>query len=174
MAGLLAIAFFSCSSPAPQQHVNGIQQELFDIPSFIQQQIDSLKQANPTINKTVIKDMQEETKALPIKDWESEFSSFKAIDLNKPAYAGFIDIDTVDGVLEYNFTNPDLDLSCVRIAFDDQGKVKMLSVDKHVHNTLYQTSEFLVYETGNFYIVEKNQKVLLMGDNYYKVQGNLK
>ena len=170
----LALILHACSSPEAEQKADPKAQVYFDIPSFIQNEIDSLKQANPTVNKTVTKDKEEETKDLKIKDWDNEFSSFKSIDLNKPAYAGFIELDTVDSVVEYNFTNPDLDLACVRIAFDEQGKVKMLSVDKHVKNTLYQTSEFLVYEKGNFYIVEKNQKVRVMGENYYKVQGNLK
>lgn len=170
----LALGLHACSSPEVEKKSEQKAQAYFDIPSFIQQEIDSLKQANPTVNKTVTKDKEEETKDLKIKDWDNEFSSFKAIDLNKPAYAGFIELDTVDSVIEYNFTNPDLDLACVRIAFNEEGKVKMLSVDKHVKNTLYQTSEFLVYEKGNFYIVEKNQKVRVMGENYYKVQGNLK
>lgn len=174
VASILATAMFACTSPQQEQQAKQEQPAYFDIPAFIQTEIDSLKVKNPTVEKTVTKDKESETKSLAIKNWDNELSSFKAIDLNKPAYHGFIEVDTVDQVLQYAFTNPELDLSCVRISLDPQGQVKMISVEKHVKNTLYQTNEFLVYEKGNFYIVEKTQQVKAMGENYYKVQGNLK
>jgi len=169
---LITAAFYSCSNNQEQKQVNDPNQEIyFDIPSYFQKEIDSLASANPDINKTVKKDDSEEIKKLKIKDWKIELSSFQAIDLNKSAYAGFVKVDTVDSVLQYSFTNPKLDLSCVRIKLDQSGKAEMISIQKEVRNTLYKTSEFLVYEKNKFYLVEKNQQVKVMGDNYYKVQG---
>ena len=166
----ITAAFYSCGNKEQQAKIEN-QEKLFDLPSFFQKEIDSLAALNPDVNKTVKKDENEESKKLKIKDWAVELSSFKAIDLNKPAYAGFVKVDTADSVIQYTFTNPELDLSCVRIKLDQQGQPKMISVEKEVRNTLYKTSEFLVYEKNNFYLVEKNQHVKVMGDNYYKDQG---
>lgn len=167
----ITAAFYGCSNPNNQKKEIAAQEHFFDIPGFFQKEIDSLTAANPSVNKTVKKDDTEETKNLKIKDWNVELSSFYAIDLNKPAYAGYVKVDSADSVIQYSFSNPDLDLSCVRIKLDNLGQPEMISVEKEVRNTLYKTSEFLVYEKNKFYLVEKNQQVKVMGDNYYKVQG---
>ena len=167
---LVTAAFYACGNNEQQAKLS-TQEKLFDLPNYFNKEIDSLSSLNPEVNKTVRKDDSEETKRLKIKDWAVELSSFKAIDLNKPAYTGFVKVDTVDAVIQYHFTNPELDLSCVRIQLDTNGHPKMISVEKQVKNTLYRTSEFLVYEKNKFYLVEKNQQVKVMGDNYYRVQG---
>jgi len=167
---LFTAVILSCNSTSSVKNSN-LKDKHFNIPNFIQHEIDSLKQLNPTIKKTVFKDTVEETKSLPIKNWENEFSSFKSIDLNKSAYTDFIKVDTLENVLEYSFSNPDLDLSCVRISLDQNGNPHMISIQKKVKNNLYRTSEILVYEKNKFYMVEKNQDVKVMGENYYKVLG---
>ncbi|WP_422797330.1 hypothetical protein [Sphingobacterium sp. HJSM2_6] len=162
----------SCQQASKPAASDQLKQTYFDVPQFIQTEIDSLKKRNPVIQKTVFKDQEEETKSMKISDWDAEFASFKNIDLNKPAYAGQIAVDTIDQVVQYHFLNPKSDLSCVRIQLDSLGNPMMLSIEKQVKNKLYQTSEFLVYEKGSFYLLEKNQDVQVMGENYYKVQGN--
>ena len=170
-AVIITAAFSSCSTGNQEKKDSSNQEKYFDIPAFFQKEIDSLASINPEINKTVKKDDQEESKKLKIKDWQIELSSFQAIDLNKPAYAGFVKVDSTDSLIQYSFTNPELDLSCVRIKLNKEGNPEMISVEKEVRNTLYKTSEFLVYEKDKFYLVEKNQQVKVMGENYYKVQG---
>ncbi len=167
---IFTAAFSACNSKIETQKT-GSQEKFFDIPTFFQQEINALSIQNPDIKKTVKKDDKEETKTLKIKDWNTELSSFQAIDLNKQAYAGYIKVDTSDSVIQYSFTNPDLDLSCVRIKLDKKGNPEIISIEKEVRNTLYNTAEFLVYEKNKFYLVEKNQHVKVMGENYYKVQG---
>ena len=167
---LFTAVTLSCNSTDSVEN-NNLAVKHFNIPAFIQHEIDSLKQLNPLIQKTVFKDTVEETRSLQIKNWENEFSSFKSIDLNKSAYADFIKVDTLQNVLEYSFSDPDLDLSCVRVSLDQNGNPQMISIQKKVKNNLYKTSEILVYEKSKFYMVEKNQDVKVMGQNYYKVLG---
>ncbi|GAA4130809.1 hypothetical protein GCM10022216_00240 [Sphingobacterium kyonggiense] len=154
-----------------QDNPNG-KPKYFDLPDYFQKEIDLLSKANPEIEKTVSKDDLEETKRLKIKDWELEFSSFKNIDLNKSAYAEFIQVDSANNVLQYSFNNPKSDLSCVRIEMDSLGQPKIISIQRDVVNNLYHTAEFLVYEKGKYYLVEKKQDVKVMGDNQYRVLGN--
>jgi len=168
---LITAVTLGCSSPNSSQQNNLSNISHFDIPNYIQTEIDSLQNLNPLIHKTVIKDTVEEKRSLHIKNWDTEFSSFKSIDLNKPAYTEYIKVDTIGNVLEYSFENGDLDLSCVRISLDQNGNPLMISIQKNVKNNLYKTSELLVYEKSKFYMVEKDQDVKVMGQNYYKVLG---
>lgn len=174
---VLAVSSFSMliscqqNEKQSQANLNG-KPKYFDLPAYFQKEIDLLSKANPVIEKTVSKDDLEETKRLKIKDWELEFSSFKNIDLNKSAYAEFIQVDSTNGVLQYSFNNPKSDLSCVRIEMDSLGQPKVISIQRDVVNNLYHTAEFLVYEKGKYYLVEKKQDVKVMGDNQYRVLGN--
>ena len=59
----------------------------------------------------------------------------------------------------------------MRVRLDRQGKPEMVSIERKVESSLYTTTEFLAYEKDNFYLVEKDQKVLLLGDNFYRVEG---
>lgn len=143
-----------------------------NLPEFFQQEIDSLEQTDPLVTKTVRKDDQEEQRELHIKNWNTELASFRMVDLNKPAYAGSIQADTTaDGKLQFRITDPKADLSYVSIGFDSAGDLEMISIERDVENSLYHTVELLVYEKGRSYLVEKKQKVLLLGDNFYKVEG---
>ncbi len=171
VVGLLGL-LMACSDPTTKANGNSEKVVYFDLPSYFQKEIDSLKKLDPVVEKTVAKDEQEETKKLKIKDWEAEFASFKNIDLNKSAYAEFIQVDSSDNLLEYSFNDPKSDLSCVRIELDGTGNPKVITVQRDVKNNLYHTSEFLMYEKGKYYIVEKNQDVKVMGANKYKVQGH--
>lgn len=168
---LFTAVTLSCNSRNTSQQNNLSNIKHFDIPNYMQNEIDSLQNLNPLIHKTVIKDTVEETRSLHIKNWDTEFSSFKSIDLNKPAYSEYIKVDTIENVLEYSFENADLDLSCVRISLDQDGNPHMISIQKKIKNNLYKTSELLVYEKSKFYMVEKDQDVKVMGQNYYKVLG---
>lgn len=167
----IAAAVVSCDANQETEGSGSIQTTHIDLPSFFQREIDSLKTLDPLVKKNVRKDELEEEKQLRIKNWESELASFRAIDLNKPAYDGVIQVDTLEGILQYNFNDPKADLSCVRVRLDKAGNPEMISIERSVENSLYTTTEFLAYEKDEFYLVEKNQKVLLLGDNFYRVEG---
>ena len=169
----IAAAVFSCgSNPEETGAPAAIQTEHIDLPEFFRQEIDSLKTLDPLVKKNVRKDKLAEEKQLRIKNWDAELASFRAIDLNKPAYEGIMLIDTLDDkTLQYHFNDPKADLSCVRIRFDMAGNPEMVAVERTVESSLYTTKEFLAYEKGNFYLVEKDQKVLLLGNNFYRVEG---
>lgn len=163
----LSCALFSCVSTdsATKERV-----KLLDLPSFFQSEIKRLKETNPTITKTVRKDSLSEVKQIKIENWDTELASFVAIDINKPAYDGYVHIDSVDNLVTYTVTNPDLDLSCIQIQYKN-GKVNDIIIERKVKNSLYNTTEFLEYRKNDSYTVEKNQSVIAVGDNYYKIEG---
>jgi len=161
------VTLFSCVSTDPAQKKRA---ELFDLPSFFQSEIKSLKETNPTITKTVRKDSISEVQEIKIKNWDTELASFVAIDINKPAYSGYVDIDSVDNLVTYTITNPDLDLSCIQIQYKN-GKANDIVIERKVKNSLYNTTELLEYRKNDSYTVEKNQAVKVVGENYYKIKG---
>lgn len=147
--------------------------EFIDLPSFFQKEIDSLQIAKPLIQKTVVKDTVSEQKELKVKDWNIELYSFLSIDLNKPAYKGYIEKDSANNLVTYKFTNPDLDINLVKITYENQVPV-IFEVFRKTDNLLYNTEEHLSYSKGKKYKVEKKQKVTLLGDNFYAIEGILK
>ena len=170
MMGIAAAVLLSCQNEAPKE--SALKRTRYpDLPLFFQQEIDSLQQAAPLVEKQVQKDELTEQKRMQIKNWETELASFRSVDLNKAAYEGLIEIDSAGGVMEYHFQDSTLDLSCVRIRLGANRMPEMISIERDVKNSLYHTTEVLVYEKDAFYLVEKNQKVRLLGGNFYRVMG---
>ncbi|MBE8720986.1 hypothetical protein C4F40_09655 [Sphingobacterium sp. Ka21] len=163
----LSSALFSCVST---DTATKDQVKLFDLPSFFQSEIKRLAATNPTITKTVRKDSISEVKQIKIENWETELSSFVTIDINKPAYDGYVDVDSINHLVTYTVTNPDLDLSCIQIQYEN-GKANAIVIERKVKNSLYNTTEFLEYRKNDSYTVEKNQSVKAVGENYYKIEG---
>ncbi|MBE8715049.1 hypothetical protein [Sphingobacterium hungaricum] len=168
-----AVFFLSCSDTKPSDPTASfIKNDYFDTELFFKTEVDSLKQANPEVEKTVSKENETETKTLKIKNWENELSSFTAIDLRKPAYSSEFKIDTIGNQINYTAKNPELDVQRVSILLDEAKNPIEIIVEKSTKNMLYSTDEKLSYAKGAKYSVEKNQSILILGDNRYIIQGN--
>lgn len=161
----------SCQDPVSND-LNSTK-EFIDLPSFFKTEIDSLQLAKPLIVKTVVKDTIREQKEIQIKDWNIELSSFVSIDLNKPVYRGYIQKDSSNYTVNYKFTNPDLDINRIKIIYNNQTPIS-IEISRKTDNLLYSTEEELYYSKGDKYKVQKNQKVFLLGSNFYAIEGILK
>lgn len=168
-----AVFFLSCSdAKSTNPTSSSVKNDYFDTQSFFQTEVDSLKKLNPEIEKTVSKENETETKTLKIKNWENELSSFTAIDLQKPAYSSEFKIDTTGNQVNYVAKNPELDVQRVTIKLNEAKEPIEIIVEKSTKNMLYSTDEKLTYAKGLKYSVEKNQSILVLGDNRYLIQGN--
>lgn len=145
-----------------------------DIPKYFKAEITRLKQENPVVEKTVVKDSLSETKELQIADWENELASFASIDLNKPAYAGVLKKDSTANKTTITSSDPKTDIAVVEITYDQRGAPTEFQVRRHIHNALYKTKETLHYIKGKKYSLEKQQSVLILGDKYYRIEGIFK
>lgn len=160
---------YACSSESTEatKQVNS----QLNIPAFFTKEIAALQKRNPAVVKTVKKDSVSETKTVHIENWTNELASFAAVDLNKPAYAGFLKKDSVAGVVTYTSTKPSLDIKSVRIQYTPEGTLSELRMEKQVDNLLYRTEETLIYFPNKRYELKKKQHVLLLGDKYYHIAG---
>src|SRR5690606_5317355 len=168
IAFAIAALLWNCNSSQP-----GVahQERYIDIPAYFKQEIAKLQAEQPTVVKTVKKDSATESKDLKIAKWENELSSFTGIDLNKPAYQGYIQKDSSNHLVTYLFTKPDLDLNKVEIRYNDKNQAISFRINRTIRNSLYNTKEVLFYQQDSIYSLEKEQSVLLLGDKYYFIEG---
>ncbi len=164
--------FVSCSEKIEQ--VPKFADAQLNIPAFFNKEIAHLKALNPKVSKTVVKDTIAETQEMQINNWDTELASFVAVDINKPAYGGYLKKDSSDLTVTYSSTNPALEIQFVQIKYDAAGKPLSFLIEKNIDNLLYQTAEKLTYTTGESYRLEKKQHVLLLGDKYYQISGDIK
>lgn len=141
-----------------------------DIPAFFQNEIALLNSTKPEVTKTVKKDSVSETKRLIIADWEKELANFTSIDINKAAYRGAYQKDSIGNTVTYNFKDSALDLSSVKIVYDN-GIPLIFTIRKATKNLLYDTEENLEYIKGKSYSVDKIQAVKALGSNHYQIKG---
>lgn len=168
----MAALVFACSEQTAQ--VEHFASKQLDIPAFFTTEIARLSAEKPEVIKTVKKDSIVETKDIKIDNWENELASFLTVDINKPAYAGYLKKDSVDRRVTYHSTNPKLDLKLVEITYNDKGQPITFRIDRNIDNLLYDTEETLHYQKDVGYQLEKRQHVLLLGDKYYHISGKIK
>jgi len=164
-----AVCILACDNPQSSSSIPTVT-TYFDTHTFFQQEIKRLKSENPSVNKTVQKENQTESKVLNIKNWENELSSFTTIDLRKPAYVAQFDVNQTPTQLEYKAINDKLDIRSVNILLDNQQRAQQIIIIKQTDNTLYHTLEKLTYNKNEGYSVEKEQKIRLLGTNKYVIK----
>lgn len=169
VVGLCLSSCWGCSS----KDTSVAKLDAFDVPNYFKNEISRLQRDNSPIIKTVHKDSLTETKELQIADWESELASFISTDINKPAYHGYIKKDSVANLVTYTILNKDLEISSIQLTYAHH-QVDAIAIDRKIKNSLYTTTEHLVYRKNKSYSVEKNQAVKLMGNTYYKIEGYFK
>lgn len=166
-----AIVFFqSCSSSNSEKQIQG--ETFFDIPQYFSKEIERLTNENPLVTKEVHSNAESETKDLHIKDWGNELSPFLNIDLNKEVYQNIIVKDSTHDTVHYSFLDNDVDLKSVRLIYQE-GEIALIEIETKTKNLLYESDEKLHYSKGKKYSIEKVQKVKVLGQNEYKIIGQI-
>lgn len=163
------IAFFISCSNSTSNHEKEHSLE-FDLPSFFNREVKLLNSAKPIVKKTVEKDGISESKELTIADWERELANFLSVDLNKPAYQGYVKKDSFQNNVMYTIANSTLDLTSVQIMYKSNKPISFI-IKKSSKNLLYQTDEILKYNKGIGYSIDKTQKVKGLNKQHYKISG---
>ncbi|UZJ64520.1 hypothetical protein OKW96_19475 [Sphingobacterium sp. KU25419] len=87
------LLFWSCNNEKSVQQTKG---STLSLDSFFNAEIEKLTKLNPTVEKTVAKDLDSETKSLKIANWHTELSGFIAADITKDADPNLYDFKEVD------------------------------------------------------------------------------
>jgi hypothetical protein len=165
-----ALLLWSCESPSSSK---GPQKssDIFSVDSFFSAEVNRLQQLNPSVLKSVNKDGEKEQKELKISNWKNELSAFQAADISKNFDPSLYEVKAVDCVTEFTAKKKDLQIQKLRIEFDKNEKVKHISIDKKITNTLYDSQEKLDYYTDSLYQIVKLQDVQGLDANQYEIEG---
>jgi len=167
-----AVVFLVACFSSPTDTKQVIKNKEFDLPSYFQQEIKRLSAMDKEVVKTVSKEDVSETKTIHV-NWEKELAAFVSTDINKAVYAGYIRKDSSDRLVTLRLDNPDVDISSIRIRYDEQNEPIEIIIHKQVHNLLYNTTEKLSYNKDHSYRIEKQQDVWVLGTNHYSIEGSL-
>jgi len=171
-SALLCIS--ALASCRPDVHESAGSKRYFDLKGFINADSARLNRAHITVTKTVSHNNEgTQTKQIAITNWGQELSAFSASDINKPAWRDGYSIKQQGDSVIYTALMPSLNTR--RMVVQQTGKsVKKITIENFTKNLLYQTTEHLVYYPDSLYVIDKLQKVKLLGSNRYVVKGKMK
>ena len=170
---LLLFLLLAAASCAPETKNDKGQLSYFDIKKYFADEAARLSKKYPHITKTVSYNGQQETKEVAIKHWQQELNLFIESDINKPAWKNSYIIYKCDTGITYLNVDSTLHTRQLTVLLK-KDKVTGIKVDNVTDNMLYQTTESLVYYPDSLYVIEKHQKVRLLGRNDYKRTGKFK
>jgi hypothetical protein len=165
-----ALLFWSCQTDKTAQPSKG---STLSLDSFFNAEIQKLTKLNPLVEKTVVKDADQEVKSLKISNWQNELSGFIAADITKDADPSLYDFKEVDCKTIYQAKDPRLAIQHLAVEHDLDGKIKQVVIERKVDNSLYSSNEKLTYDVDSMYRIEKHQDILILGQSYYKIVGKL-
>jgi hypothetical protein len=160
----------SCNSVTTQENQA---KTYFDIASFINDQIASLKKNNFSIEKTIVKDGIVESKKSGSPNWEKELEPFSSSDVNKPNWKLSYSIDSIyfDDTLMININCKDSNLVVKSISVKlSKQKVYFLQIKNHKLNSYFNSSQVLELIPDSGYTIVGHQGVLLGDTTAYSVK----
>lgn len=163
-----ALLLSSCQNDKTVQHQQGSN---LSLDSFFNAEIEKLTKANPIVEKTVIKDSDQEVKSLQISNWQNELSGFIAADITKNADPNLYSFKEEDCLTIYQAKDPQLAIQYLAVERDLSGKIQQVVIERKVDNSLYSSNEKLTYNVDSIYEIEKNQDILILGKSHYKILG---
>ncbi len=172
-AALLSWIVLTACLPAcrPDVKESGGALKYFDINGYFTKDIARLNKLNKPVLKTVTHNTVSESKTVHINNWELELSLFKDADINRPAWKNSYTVIDEDGLVIYRAKYPELKMREMLIKKDKEKIKWILIYNKTPKNILYQTTEKLSYFPDSLYVIDKVQKVRLMGSNFYEIKG---
>lgn len=169
LGGIAIVACWSACKPDVKE--SGSSLKYFDINGYFTKDIARLNKLNKPVLKTVTHNTVSESKTVHINNWELELSLFKEADINRPAWKNSYTMLDEDGLIVYRAKYPELKMRQMLIK-KYKGKVKWILIyNKTPKNILYQTTEKLSYFPDSLYIIDKVQRVRLLGSNFYEIKG---
>lgn len=176
IARIIFVVVFTFSSLLPSCKPDNIQTgadlKYFDIKGFFTADTARLRKLNHITHKMVNHNGNTETKDVHINNWGLELSLFIQSDINKPAWRDSYTVVKTDNIEIYRTKDPDLKTQEIMLK-KEGGKVKWIMITNSTKNKLYQTKEKLSYFPDSIYIIQKYQKVRLLGANTYVIKGSL-
>jgi len=176
---IIFLLFISCTK---SQHSSQERLLYFDLKGFIEKQINLMSAKNFKVEKMVLSQGKRETKYLEDIDWKLELKIFEESDINKPAWQGLYEADTLyeyDKQYEfYSFQyiakNKELRTQLLIVNISKaSGKPEMIRIKNNTVNLLYASSEELVYEPEISYTIKGKQNIRFLKEKEFMIEARL-
>lgn len=147
----------------------------FSLKEYFAQEAERLKNEAPEIRKTVLLNNQTETKKLRVDDWNNELLTFIDADINKSAFSGKYEADTLLNKnklqrITYKAKDAKLKTRFIDIYFDiETGVANTIEVVLETRNTLYHSTQNLRYERNKSYSIWGTQEIRFLKEDMFKV-----
>lgn len=113
---------------------------------------------------------QSEEKNIKINNWEKEFESFIAADINKASWRGSFKVQKDNLTTIYLTQNEKIPVKKVEITYL-KDKIYGIKIFITTTNRLYTSKDSLVYYPDSLYQIKKLQDIKLMDPKTYQVTG---
>ncbi len=160
----------SAAGCRPEIKETGPVLKYFDIKGYFNNQITILNRQNKPVLKTIAFNGAIESKKVKVKNWGQELDFFESSDINRPAWKDSYFIENSNGLVIYKAKYPELKMREMIVNAKNK-KVKWIIIYNDTKNLLYQTTEKLSFFPDSLYLIEKEQKISLLGANVYMVKG---
>lgn len=168
--GVFVLSIFSCAQQESKQPNTPI---YFDVEGYFASEINRLQKINPIVIKEVIAKGKSEQKSIKIADWKIEIASFSNADINKSSWQGEFTEAITGNNISYTTNNPKIPIKRIEIIKTDN-KIKAIQIFKLNENSLYTSTDTLLYFPDSLYLVQSQQKIKLLSLKKYQVVGKLK
>jgi hypothetical protein len=166
---LLLLILTSCK-PAEEK---GLKPQYEDIKGLFEAEALRLTKEKAVVDKTIQQNNFSETKTGIQINWQNELSLFIGSDINKAAWRNSYKIMENKSSISYHAIDTNLRTREILIKKDMSGKPEHILIKNISRNHLYESSEILVYIRDSLFSIDKNQKVLFMGKNSFKINAKI-
>jgi hypothetical protein len=165
----LGIMLNSCSQPSQNKIPV---KTYFDLKSYFEKEADQLNRLNLKITKYVSVNGKTEQKAVKIADFNDELSSFINADINKAAWKNEFKVTQENDITTYVSENEKIPVKKLTVEYQNN-KVASIYIVIKVDNMLYHSTDTLTYKPNQYYEIKKTQKIKLLEEKKYTVNGKL-
>ena len=166
---LLLILITSCRKPDEKPIIK----RYTDIKGFFEGEALRLSRTGVLADKSVRQNEVSETKNGLKVNWQNELALFTGSDINKPAWRDSYRITKDSSMIIYLAIDTNLRTRSIRLKKNAEGRLILIQIHNRTQNQLYESSEDLTYIPDSIYLIDKSQKVLLLGKNRYQIRGKL-
>jgi hypothetical protein len=162
--------FMGCGPSAPK----GAKPEpYFDLKGYIEKEVIRLNQLNPTVDKTVTVNKQNERKQIKVANWTDELTVFLDADINKSAWQGLFKVSKNDKLETYRSNDDKVYVKSLEVERKNK-QVTGIIILLNTKNYLYQSADTLRYYPDSLYEIRKQQHIKLLNPKQYRVSGRFK
>ena len=170
------MALCACTSPVANQS-NDEQEDYFDMPNFVAQQLDQLNSKGASVTKRQEVNKKIEEISQDSIDWGKELTLFEEANINKPVLKGSYEVnETTDGTTTYTSLNEKNKVKVLQVIKKGEIVAK-IAIEWEDNNPIYHSAKALKmdFEEGKLitYAIHGYQKMIGNDTLFYNLDAQV-